>query len=127
MLVSLNTRTRMFLLVVCMGSPVPVLPVRTSGRRVLFSLEVADDIMFSARVYIHVILRMSTQCVREGGHCGVTMETLPNRVPVLPVENYPNPVPGENATPLSSSFYAVRPFELACTPVEEISHTSHQP
>ena len=31
--------------------------------------------MYSARVQIHVIHRMSTQCVREGVHCGVTMET----------------------------------------------------
>ena len=31
---------------------------------------------------------MSTQCAREGAgvHCGLTMETLPDRVPV---ENYP--------------------------------------
>ena len=40
-------------IVVCMGSRVPVLPVRTSGRRVQNSTrkpEVADDIMYSARV-----------------------------------------------------------------------------
>ena len=36
---------------------------------------------------VHKILRMATQCVREGVHCGVTMETLPDRVPVLYVEN----------------------------------------
>ena len=64
--------------------------------------------MYSARVQhliIHVLLRMSTQCVREGAgvHCGLTMETLPDRVPVLPVENYPDPVPEENATRLSPS------------------------
>ena len=57
--------------------------------------------MYSACVQIHVILCMSTQCVREGVHCGVTMETLPDRVPVLPVENYP--IPGENATRLGTS------------------------
>ena len=88
---------------VCTGSRVPVLPVRTSGRPVQNSArkpEVADDIMYSARVQIHVILRMSTQCVREGVHCGVTMETLPGRVPVLPVENYPNSIPEENASRL---------------------------
>ena len=39
-----------------------------------------------------------TQCVREGVHGGVTMETLPDRAPV---ENYPNPIPEENATQLS--------------------------
>ena len=46
--------------------------------------------MYSARVQIYEILRMSTQCVavREGVHCGVTMETLPDRVPLQPVENY---------------------------------------
>ena len=45
---------------------------------------------------------MSTQCAREGAgvHCGLTMETLPDRVPVLPVENYPDPIPEENATRL---------------------------
>ena len=64
--------------------------------------EVADDIKYIARVQIHVILLcMSTQCVREGVHGGVTMETLPDRVPVLLVENYPNPIPEENATRLS--------------------------
>ena len=41
--------------------------------------------MYSVIVQIHVTFRMSTQCVREGVHCGVTMETLPDRVPVLPV------------------------------------------
>ena len=89
---------------VCTGSRVPVLPVKTSGRGVQNSTrkpEVADDIMYSARVQIHVILRMSIQCAREGVHCGVTMETLPGWVPVLPVENYPNPIPEENATRLS--------------------------
>ena len=47
------------LLVVCAGSRVPVLPVRTSGRRVQNSTrkpEVADDIMYSACVQIHVLL-----------------------------------------------------------------------
>ena len=46
---------------------------------------------------------MSTQCAREGAgvHCGLTMKTLPDRVPVLPVENYPDPIPEENATRLS--------------------------
>ena len=42
-------------LVVCTGSRVPVLPVRTSGSRVPNSTrkpEVADDIMYSARVQI---------------------------------------------------------------------------
>ena len=90
----------------CTNSRVPVLPVRTSGSRVQNSTrkpEVADDIVYSARVQIHVILRMSTQCVREGVHCGVTMETLPDRVPVLPVENYPNPILEENATRLSTT------------------------
>ena len=57
--------------------------------------------MYSVSVQIHVILRMSTQCVREGVHCDVTMETLPDRVPVLPVENYPNPKPEENGSRLS--------------------------
>ena len=57
---------------------------------------------YCACVQIHVILRMSTQCVREGVHCGVTMETLPDRVPVLLVENYP--IPEENATRLSPSY-----------------------
>ena len=78
-----------------------VLPVRTLGRRVQNSTrkpEVADDIIYSARVQIHVILRMSTLCVKEGVHCGVTMETLPDRVPV---ENYPNLLCEENATRLS--------------------------
>ena len=46
---------------------------------------------------------MSTQCVREGVHCGVTMETLPEWVPVLPMENNPNSLPEENATQHSSS------------------------
>ena len=74
---------------VCTGSRVSVLPARTSARRVQNSTrtpEVADDIVYGARVQIHVILRMSTQSVREGVHCGVTVETLPDRVPV---ENYP--------------------------------------
>ena len=65
--------------------------------------------MYSARVQIiHVILRMSTQCVREGAgvHCGLTIETLPDRVPVLPVENYPDPIPEENATRLSPNHNA---------------------
>ena len=78
--------------------------MRTSGRRVQNRTrkpEVADDIMYSARVQVHVILRMSTQCVREGVHCGVTMETLLDQVPVLPVENYTNPIPEENVTRLS--------------------------
>ena len=57
--------------------------------------------MYNVSVQIHIILRMSTQCVREGVHCGVTMGALPDRVPVLPVENYPNPIPEENATRLS--------------------------
>ena len=39
-----------------------------------------------------------TQCVREGVHGGITMETLPDQAPV---ENYPNPIPEENATHLS--------------------------
>ena len=88
----------------------PVLPGRTSGRRVQNSTrkpEVADDIMYSAHVQIHVILRMSTQCVREGVHCCVTMETLPDRGPVLPVENYPNPIPGENAARLIPSLFTL--------------------
>ena len=42
--------------------------------------------------------------IREGVHCGVTMETLPDRVPVLPVENYPDPIPEENATRLSHRY-----------------------
>ena len=62
--------------------------------------EVADDIIYSARIQIHVILHMSTQCVREGVHCGTAMETLPDRVPVIPVENCPNPIIEENATQL---------------------------
>ena len=108
-----------FRLVVCTGSRVPVLPVRTSGRRVQNSArkpEVTDDIMYSAHVQIHVILHMSTQCVRERVHCGATMETLPNQVPVLPVENYPNPIPEENATRLSPTFSTrERHFWLTCT------------
>ena len=51
---------------------------------------------------------MSTQCAREGAgvRCGLTMETLPGRVPVLPVENYPDPIPEENATRLSPTYYS---------------------
>ena len=45
-----------------------------------------------------------TQCVREGVHGGVTMETLPDRAPV---ENYPNPIPEENATQLSPRYCIV--------------------
>ena len=50
---------------------------------------------------------MSTQYVRGGVgvHCGLTMETLPDRVPVLPVENYPDPIPEENAIRLSPTDY----------------------
>ena len=73
-----NHGMQLLLLGVCTGSRVPVLPVGTSGKLVQNTSstrkpEVADDIMYSARVHIHVILRMSTQCVREGVHCGVTM------------------------------------------------------
>ena len=91
---------------VCTGSRVPVLPVRTSGKWVENSTrkpEVAEDIKYSALVQINVILRMSAQCVKEGVHCGVTMKTLPDRVPVLPVENFPNPIREENATRLSTT------------------------
>ena len=73
-----------------------MLPVRTSGRRVPNSTrkpEVADDIIRKSRERgIQCMCannsRMSTQCVREGAgvHCGLTMGTLPDRVPVLPVE-----------------------------------------
>ena len=76
-------------IMVCKGSRVPVLPVRISGRRVQDSTrkpEVADDIMYRARVHIHAILRMPTQCVREEVHCGVTMETFRDRVPVTTKE-----------------------------------------
>ena len=86
---------------VCTGSRMPVQPVRTSGKWVRNSTrkpKVADGVMYSADVNIHVILRMSTQCVRERVHCGVTMEALPDRVSVLPVEHYSNPIPEENAT-----------------------------
>ena len=55
--------------------------------------------MYSVGAQIHVTLRMYTQCVREGVHCGVTMETLPDRVPVLPVDNLPNPVPRRKCYP----------------------------
>ena len=64
--------------------------------------------MYSARVQIHVVLHMSTQCAREGVHCGVTMETLPDWVHALPVENYPNPIAGENATRLGTTFQPSR-------------------
>ena len=47
---------------------------------------------------------MSTQCVGEGVQCGITMGTLPDRVPVLPVETYPNPIPEENATRLGTTY-----------------------
>ena len=80
-----------------------MLPVRTSGRRVpnrTRKPEVAEDIKYSARVQIDVIHRMSAQCVREGVNCGVTMDTLPDRGPV---ENYPNPIPEENATRLCTN------------------------
>ena len=86
-----------------------MLPVRTSGRRVENSTrkpEVTEDIKYSARVQIDGILRMSAQCVKEGAHCGVTMKTLPDRVPVLPLENYPNPIPEENATRLSITIFS---------------------
>ena len=89
------------------GSRVPMLPVTTSGRRVQNSTrkpEVAGDIMYSARAQIHVVLRTSTQYGREWVHCGVAMEPLPDRVPVLPVESYPNQIPEENATRLSSIY-----------------------
>ena len=66
--------------------------------------------MYSVSVQIHVILRMSTQCVREGVHCGVTMETLPDRVPVLPVDNYPIPIPEENATRLSPNSNTLKSY-----------------
>ena len=91
--------------------------MRTSGRRVQNSTrkpEVADDIMYSACVQIYVILRMSIQCVREGVHCGVTMETLTDRVPVLPAENYPNLIPEENATRLSLSRTCHSNHDPAC-------------
>ena len=90
----------------CAGSRVPVLPARTSGRRVQNSTrksEVADDIMNSASALFHVIIRMCNQCGREEVHCDVTMETLPDWVPMLPVENYPDTIPEENATRLSPS------------------------
>ena len=89
------------------GSRVPVLPLTTSGRRVENSnrkTEVANDIMYSARVQVHVTLRMSTQCVEEGVNRGVTMETLPDKVTVLPVEIYPDPISEENATRLSPTY-----------------------
>ena len=39
------------------------------------------------------------------------METLPDRVPVLPMENYPNPIPEENATHLIPSSNPYRIFQ----------------
>ena len=36
------------------------------------------------------------------------METLPDWVPVLPVETYLNPIPEENATRLSTSYYIAK-------------------
>ena len=52
---------------------------------------------------------------KGGVHCGVTMETLPDRVTVLPAENYPNPIPEENATRLSPSFYYSLSLKLVTT------------
>ena len=58
-----------------LGSRVPVLPVRTSGSRVQNCTrkpKVADGIMYSAHVHIHVIfpIPMYTRCVRPGkGWC----------------------------------------------------------
>ena len=42
------------------------------------------------------------------------METLPDMVPMLPMENYPNPIPEENATRLSpTNFSIMRDASLA--------------
>ena len=91
----------------CTGSRVPVLPVRTSGRRVQNSTRNPKSQMTSCTVHVCILCK-STQCEREGVHCGVTMETLPNRVTVVPVENYPNPISEENATRLSTYLYTCR-------------------
>ena len=58
-------------------------------------------------------------------HCGVTMETLPDQVPVVPVENYPNPIPEENATRLSTYLYTCR-IKMNCQCKENITRTEEK-
>ena len=90
-----------------MGIRVPVLPVRSSGSRVQNSTrkpEVADDIIMTSTVHVYKFSSCPPPVCKGRVHCGVIMETLPDRLPVLPVENYPNPIPEENATRLSTSY-----------------------
>ena len=68
----------------------------------------------TVHVYNFMFVRMSTQCVKEGVHCGVAVETLPDRVLMLPVENYPNPIPEENATRLSPISNSCFGFGIYC-------------